>query len=77
MATARLRIGFRADAVHGKTWAKRGKTPVINRPGQRQSISAASAVNAKGAFWFATYEGGLTGELFGNSPGNPVLLALQ
>ena len=56
--------GFRADAVHGKTWAKRGKTPVIHRPGQRQSISAASAVNAKGAFWFATYEGGLTGELF-------------
>jgi transposase len=56
--------GFRADAVHGKTWAERGKTPVVHRPGQRQSISAASAVNAKGAFWFATYEGGLTGELF-------------
>lgn len=56
--------GFRADAVHGKTWALRGKTPVVNRPGQRQSISAASAVNAKGAFWFATYEGGLTGDLF-------------
>jgi transposase len=56
--------GFRADAVHGKTWAVRGKTPVIERPGQRQSISAASAVSAKGAFWFATYEGGLTGELF-------------
>ena len=56
--------GFRADAVHGKTWSARGKTPVVNRPGQRQSISAASAVNAKGAFWFATYEGGLTGELF-------------
>lgn len=56
--------GFRADAVHGKTWAKRGQTPVIDRPGQRQSISAASAVSAKGAFWFATYEGGLTGELF-------------
>lgn len=56
--------GFRADAVHGKTWAERGKTPVVHRPGQRQSISAASAVNAKGAFWFATYEGGLSGELF-------------
>ena len=56
--------GFRADAVHGKTGAERGKTPVVNRPGQRQSISAASAVNAKGAFWFATYKGGLTGELF-------------
>jgi len=56
--------GFRADAVHGKTWAAKGQTPVVHRPGQRQSISAASAVNAKGAFWFETYEGGLTGELF-------------
>lgn len=56
--------GFRADAVHGKTWSVRGKTPVVNRPGQRQGISAASAVNVKGAFWFATYQGGLTGELF-------------
>lgn len=56
--------GFRADAVHGKTWAMRGETPVVHRPGQRQSISAASAVNSKGAFWFATYKGGLTGELF-------------
>lgn len=56
--------GFRADAVHGMTWSLRGKTPVVNRPGQRQSVSAASAVNAKGAFWFATYQGGLNGELF-------------
>jgi transposase len=56
--------GFRADAVHGKTWSARGETPVIERPGQRQSISAASAVNARGAFWFETYEGGLTGEMF-------------
>jgi transposase len=37
---------------------------VVNRPGQRQSISAASAVNSKGAFWFQTYQGALTGELF-------------
>jgi transposase len=56
--------GFRADSVHGKTWAQRGETPVVERPGQRQSMSAASAVNSKGAFWFATYEGGLSGELF-------------
>lgn len=56
--------GFRADAVHGKTWGVRGKTPVIERPGQRQSISAASAVNAKGGFWFATSQGVLTAELF-------------
>ena len=56
--------GFRADTVHGKTWGVRGQTPVVAVPGQRQSISAASAVNAKGEFWFATYQGALTGELF-------------
>ena len=56
--------GFRADTVHGKTWGVRGETPVVQRPGQRQSISAASAVNAHGAFWFRTYEGALNAELF-------------
>jgi transposase len=56
--------GFRADAVHGRTWGVRGQTPVVERPGQRQSISAASAVNAKGGFWYCTYEGGLTAEVF-------------
>ena len=56
--------GFRADTVHGRTWGVRGQTPVVHRPGQRQSISAASAVSASGAFWFCTYDGGLNGELF-------------
>jgi transposase len=56
--------GFRADAVHGKTWGVRGPTPVVEMPGTRQSISAASAVNAKGAFWFATYQGGMSAKLF-------------
>jgi transposase len=54
--------GFRADAVQGTTWRAKGQTPVV--PGQRQGISAASAVSAKGAFWFATYAGGLNGALF-------------
>jgi transposase len=56
--------GFRADAVQGKTWGAKGQTPVVSVPGQRQSVSAASAISAKGAFWFATYAGGLTGERF-------------
>ena len=56
--------GFRADAVQGRTWGVKGQTPVIEVPGRRQSVSAASAVTAKGAFWFATYTGGLSAELF-------------
>ena len=56
--------GFRADAVQGTTWGAKGQTPVVSVPGQRQGISAASAVSTKGAFWFATYAGGLNGALF-------------
>jgi transposase len=56
--------GFRADAVHGRTWGRKGQTPVVERPGQRQSISAASAVNARGGFWYCTYQGGLNAALF-------------
>lgn len=56
--------GFRADAVQGRTWGVKGQTPVVSVPGQRQGISAASAVNSKGGFWFALYKGGLNGELF-------------
>jgi transposase len=56
--------GFRADAVQGRTWGVKGQTPVVEVPGKRQSISAASAVNAKGGFWFATYRGAMSAELF-------------
>jgi transposase len=58
--------GFRADAVQGKTWGIKGQTPIVSVPGQRQSISAASAVNSKGGFWFALYSGGLNSPLFVN-----------
>lgn len=56
--------GFRADAVQGRTWGVKGETPVVQVPGQRQSVSAASAINAKGAFWFATFKGALNAERF-------------
>jgi transposase len=56
--------GFRADVVQGTTWGVKGQTPIIAVPGQRQSVSAASAVNARGGFWFVTYKGGMSAELF-------------
>ena len=56
--------GLRADAVQGKTWGVKGQRPVVQRPGQRPSISAASAVTASGAFWYGTYPGGLNATLF-------------
>ena len=42
----------------------RGETPIVARSGQRQLISAASAVGPRDGFRFCTYAGGLNGELF-------------
>ena len=42
----------------------RSKPCDTRAPGQRQSVSAASAVNARGGFWFATYKGGMNSGLF-------------
>lgn len=50
---------IRAYVVKGKNWSIKGNTPVVSVPGQRQGISAASVVNSKGGFWFATCSGGL------------------
>jgi len=36
----------------------------VQVPGQRQSVSAASTVSAKRAFWLSAYKGGLKGESF-------------
>jgi transposase len=47
--------GVRSDQVLGKTWAPRGKTPEVATSGQRQSVNAISAVNARGDFWFEVY----------------------
>lgn len=47
--------GFRTDGVQGKTWASKASAPVAQVPGQRQSVSAASAINAKREIRFATY----------------------
>src|SRR5258707_13510961 len=56
--------GFRADAVQGQTWGVKGRTPIVAVPGTRQSVSAASAVNAKGAFWVPTDQGPMRPRFF-------------
>ena len=47
--------GVRSDQVLGRTWGLRGRTPEVPTSGKRQSVSAISAVNALGEFWFEIY----------------------
>ena len=56
--------GVRSDPVLGRTWAPKGKTPVVPTSGQRQQVNAISAVNARGAFWFDVYTGMLNATRF-------------
>lgn len=56
--------GFQSDGPLGRTYGLKGKTPVVKTSGRRQSINVISAVNARGEFWAATYEGKLNAESF-------------
>jgi transposase len=47
--------GVRSDQVLGRTWGLRGHTPEVPTSGRRQSVSAISAVNARGEFWYELY----------------------
>ena len=56
--------GVRSDQVLGRTWGLRGQTPQVPTSGRRQSVSAISAVNARGAFWYEIYTARLNAQGF-------------
>jgi transposase len=56
--------GIRSDAPLQRTWGARGQTPVVATSGQRQSVSAISAVTRLGAFWYNVYTGRLNATRF-------------
>jgi transposase len=49
--------GFSSEPSLGKTYGLKGQTPVVKTTGQRQKVSAISAVSAKGGFWSQVYTG--------------------
>lgn len=56
--------GIRSDAPLQRTWGAKGQTPVVKTSGQRQSVSAISAVTARGEFWYSVYTGRLNATRF-------------
>jgi len=56
--------GFESDTNLGKTWGKRGSTPVVKISGQRQKLNAISMVCPLGKFWFSTYTSRFNSVLF-------------
>ena len=47
--------GIKSDAPLQRTWSQKGKTPIVATSGKRQAVSAISAINPLGAFWYDSY----------------------
>lgn len=55
---------IRSDHHAGKTWSKKGETPIVTSTGARFSFSLISAITAKGQMRFMITEGGVNSEVF-------------
>jgi transposase len=58
--------GLSSRANHGRSFAPRGHTPVIRRPGKRFSQSMISSLTNQGKLRFMIYEGALKAPIFLN-----------
>lgn len=56
--------GVRSDAHAGKTWAPRGKTPIVSTTGARFGLNIISAVSRRGDFRFMGVEGRVNAGVF-------------
>jgi transposase len=56
--------GISNQAVHGRSFAPKGRTPVLRRPATRRTLSMISAVTNRGTLRFMLYEGALNATLF-------------
>jgi len=56
--------GFTSEPALGRTYGLKGQTPVVATSGQRQKVSAISAITARGGFWSQVYNGMLNAERF-------------
>ncbi len=51
--------GLRSDSQHGRSYAPRGKTPVVRLNAKRESISLISSITNQGKVRFMTYRGAM------------------
>ena len=55
--------GLRSDSQHGRSYAPRGKTPVIRLNAKRESMSLISSITNQGKVRFMTFSGALNSNL--------------
>lgn len=55
--------GLRSDTQHGRSYAPKGKTPVVRLPGRRRSMSLISSITNQGKVRFMLYDGAMNAKL--------------
>ena len=55
---------IRSDHHSGRTWGRKGRTPVVEATGARFSLSLISAVSARGKMRFMIKQGGVNSKVF-------------
>ena len=56
--------GFRSDHQSGTTYGRRGRTPVVARPGKRFGCNMISAVSNRGSLYFRVFTGRFNSRVF-------------
>jgi transposase len=56
--------GVRSDCHSGKTWAIRGKTPIVTTTGARFGYNVVSAISPRGVLMFMIISGKVNGDVF-------------
>jgi transposase len=55
--------GVRSDSQHGRSYAPKGKTPVVRLNAKRASLNMISAITNQGAVRFMVYDGTMTAQV--------------
>jgi transposase len=50
-------MGLRSDHIAGRSYAPKGQTPVVSRPGRRFGCNMISAISNRGHLYFSVFEG--------------------
>lgn len=56
--------GIANQASYGRSFAPKGRTPVVRRPGRRSTTSMISSITNRGRLRFMIYDGALNADLF-------------
>ena len=57
-------VGVRSDQLSGRTWGRKGHTPIVKRTGKRFGLNAMSVIATTGQMYFTIFQASFTAPVF-------------